>query len=468
MNAQVSHGSNLDDPVLAELVEAMVARAQAGAAFDVEECIRQHPEHAEMLRRLLPAVQGLAELGRSVSGATDSVSADEAGPGLGILGDFRLLRQVGRGGMGIVYEAEQISLGRRVALKVLPLAAMMDPRHLQRFQNEARAAASLEHPHIVPVYGVGCERGVHYYAMRFIDATTLADLIAQPPASERASPLNVGQVSAPVQIGQERNPVPRFETGSQRDLQCKCPSAGSAGGPHETLPLAGVRTEQGPRDAQYCRRIAQWGIEAATALEYAHSCGVVHRDIKPGNLLIDNQGKLWVTDFGLAKVGGSTELTMTGDVVGTLRYMSPEQALAKHELVDHRTDIYSLGVTLYELLAGKPAVAGNDRQEILHAIAAEETPPLRTRNKSAPLELETIVHKAIAKEPNDRYGTAQELADDLSRFLNHQPLKARRPTAMERMRKWSRRNQAVLLPAFVVACLAIVGLGTGSYLLWQE
>jgi WD40 repeat protein/serine/threonine protein kinase len=430
--------SSLDDPAFAELIEDIVNRAQAGAAVDLAECIRQHPQYADALRRLLPAVQGLAELGRSGSGAGDSLLGDGAGPGLGVLGDFRLLRQVGRGGMGIVYEAEQISLGRRVALKVLPFAAMMDPRHLQRFQNEARAAASLEHPHIVPVYGVGCERGVHYYAMRFIDATTLAEFI------------NVGQVSVPVQIAQERNPVPR-----------------PASGPPETLPLAG-RTEQGPPDTQACRRIAQWGIEAATALEYAHTCGVVHRDIKPSNLLIDTHGKLWITDFGLAKFGGNPELTMTGDIVGTLRYMSPEQALAKHELVDHRTDVYSLGVTLYELLAGKPAIAGTDRQEILHRIAADETPPLRSRNKSTPIELETIVHKAIAKDPNEGYGTAQELADDLKRFINHEPLRARRPTVVERMKKWSRRKQAVLLPAFVVASVAIVALASGSLLLWQE
>ncbi len=183
-----------------------------------------------------------------------------------------------------------------------------------------------------------------------------------------------------------------------------------------TTPTAVARTEPAPRDAAAFRQIAEWGIQAAEALEYAHSVGIVHRDIKPANLMIDGQGALWVTDFGLARTAADAGLTMTGDVLGTLRYMSPEQALAKHGLVDHRTDVYSLGVTLYELLTGTPAAAGKDREEILNAITLAEPRPPRAVDSAIPRDLETIVVKAMAKEPVERYASARELADDLHRL----------------------------------------------------
>src|SRR5262249_4031008 len=209
----------------------------------------------------------------------------------GRVGGFGLIGEVGRGGMGVVYEAEQISLGRRVALKVLPFAATMDPRQLQRFHNEARAAASLHHEHIVPVHGVGCERGVHYYAMQFIDGRTLAQVIEAQRAGD----------SSGAKAGDE--------TALERKAQT-----------------------QMPRDVAYFRRVAEWGVQAAEALEHAHALGIVHRDVKPGNLMLDERGKLWVTDFGLARTAAEGNLTMTGDVLGTLRYVSPEQAQAKHGL----------------------------------------------------------------------------------------------------------------------------------------
>ena len=188
--------------------------------------------------------------------------------------------------------------------------------------------------------------------------------------------------------------------------------------------------------------MAELGIQAAEALDHAHALGIVHRDVKPANLLVDGRGSLWVTDFGLAHIQSDARLTMTGDLVGTLRYMSPEQALAKRVVVDHRTDVYSLGATLYELLTLEPAFAGTDRQELLRQIAFEEPKPPRRINRAIPAELETIVLKAMEKNPADRYATAKELADDLRRFLADEPILARRAGVVRRLRKWGRRHPA--------------------------
>ena len=271
--------------------------------------------------------------GRQVVGLGSAEPVSGIDPALAELGDYRLVRELGRGGMGIVYEAEQVSLGRRVALKVLPFAAALDPSQLRRFQTEAHAAAQLHHTNIVPVFSVGCERGVYYYAMQFIDGRTLAQVV----------------------LDQQRAVPPGHE-----------PSW-----PHSGPSALGTTSDR----ARF-RLVAELGIQAAEALDHAHRLGIVHRDIKPANLLLDVRGNLWITDFGLARLQDEAGLTLTGDLLGTLRYMSPEQALAHRGAVDHRTDIYALGVTLYELLTLRPAMAGTDRQELLRRIAR--------RNRSLP------------------------------------------------------------------------------------
>jgi eukaryotic-like serine/threonine-protein kinase len=436
---------------LAELVDALAARLQAGEGVDVEAVARAHPEHASELRRLLPALGALDELSRSGEPASGLGPAAEGAPASGVLGDFRVIREVGRGGMGVVYEAEQISLGRRVALKVLPFAATMDPRQLQRFHNEARAAASLHHEHIVPVYGVGSERGVHYYAMQFVDGCTLADFITR---QRRPAPATEPATAAPARGSAD---------GARTTAYTPAPAPAAP-----TIRVAAAPTEPGPRDVGYFRRVAQWGIDAAEALEHAHGLGIVHRDVKPGNLMLDAQSKLWVTDFGLARTAADSGLTMTGDLLGTLRYMSPEQALARHSLVDHRSDVYSLGASLYELLTGQAAVAGKDRAGVLHNLAFEEPRPPRQRDPGVPADLETVVLKALAKEPAERYATAQELADDLRRFLEDRPIAARRPTLVQRARKWGRRHQPVVASAVLLLALAALGFALGALLLWRE
>src|SRR5215831_19018586 len=245
--------------------------------------------------------------------------------------------------------------------------------------------------------------------MKFIEGRSLAEVIArrneppQPPTT--SEPRLVGSPAAESPTTSEPRPL---ESGEQQPLP-------NGRGSDNTPPAAAFSTQRAPRDAAAFRQIAEWGIEAAEALEHAHSVGIVHRDIKPANLMIDDHGSLWITDFGLARTASDAGLTMTGDVLGTLRYMSPEQALAKHGLVDHRTDVYSLGVTLYELLTGMPAVGGKDREEILNRITLEDSQPPRSFDAAIPHDLETIVLKAIAKTPSERYVTARELADDLRR-----------------------------------------------------
>ncbi len=425
-----------DDSVFAELVEELTARVQAGQSVDIDRMAGPHPEHAERLRALLPALRMLGHLGAVEN---PSAGGEPAGPRMSameVLGDFRFLREVGRGGMGVVYEAEQLSLGRRVALKVLPFAATLDPRQLLRFRNEAQAAALLQHAHIVPIYFVGCERGVHYYAMQYIEGQTLADLIdelrQQPPGSTAAS------LSAT---------APAVPAGS--------PDTATAGDRLRST----EHTAQGPG---YFRAVAQLGEQAARALQHAHEQGIIHRDIKPGNLMLDVHGHLWLTDFGLARVCTEAGLTFTGDVVGTLRYMSPEQALGRPELVDHRTDVYSLGVTLYELLTLHPALGGDDRQELLRQLADPEPPP-RPFPRAVPRELQTIVHKAMARSPQERYGSAAELADDLRRFLEDRPIQARRPSAVHRLRKWCRRHRVLVTASVLVLVLAVVLLGANGF-----
>ncbi len=418
MSRIFENGTNHDSPsidgesALENLIEECTNRLQAGEAIDVDELARRHPHYAERLRRLLPSLEMMAEVGRTSIRSphvefptTVPPNPPQSGPFE--LGDFHVHQVIGRGGMGIVYEAIQISLNRRVALKILPFAAALDPHHLRRFQTEAQAAAQLHHANIVPVFSVGCERGVHFYAMQLIEGRTLAAII------------------------QERRELSELAPGSPR------PSS----------------------DREYVRRIARLGIQAAEALDHAHRQGIIHRDIKPANLLVDLQGNLWITDFGLARFLNETGLTLTGDLIGTLRYMSPEQALGKRLVLDHRTDIYSLGSTLYELLTLHTVVEGRDRQEVLRRIAQDEPIPPRRIDPAISSDLETILLKALSREPEDRYATARELADDLRRFLQQRPIKARRQNLLERASKSARRHQTATAAMVVALGACVVGLG---------
>jgi serine/threonine protein kinase/Flp pilus assembly protein TadD len=445
--------------ILANLIDQVTAQIQAGEPIDWDGLVREHPEQADELHRLRPALAVLDELSRSGSSGV-AVAPGGGDDGVaGTLGDFRIVREIGRGGMGVVYEAEQISLRRRVALKVLPLAATMDPRHLQRFHNEAQAAACLHHGHIVPVFYVGCERGVHFYAMQLIEGQTLAAVIRElrREAGEPGTKVPAGD-RAPKAVGE---PPAEGEPPTVPHVHRPAPTA-------ETLARASLSTHGPRRGKEYCRKVAEIGIQAAEALDYAHERGVIHRDVKPGNLMLDGYGALWVTDFGLAHLQHAEgSLTMTGDLVGTLRYMSPEQAMGKRVVVDHRTDVYSLGVTLYEILTLQPAFTGQDRQELLRQVAVEEPVRPRKLNRNIPAELETIVLKAMEKYAQDRYATAQEVADDLRRFLADRPIKARRPSLRQVAAKWVRRHRPVVW-AVAAVLLAVAVLAGANGLTWAQ
>lgn len=401
-------------PVMLAL-RAYQAALDAGAEPDRGEFLTRYPDIADELAECLDGLDFLraAAPGLSAAGGTRPLAPVAAE---GTLGDFRLVREIGRGGMGVVYEAVQISLGRRVALKVLPVAATLDARQLRRFETEARAAAGLHHTHIVPVFGVGCERGVPYYAMQLIDGRSLSVVIDE--------------------LRQTPGPA--------------APAVTTAG-------LASATRQPTDRPA-YFRTVATLGAQAAEALDHAHQMGVVHRDIKPANLILDGRDHLWVTDFGLARIQAAPGATAPGDVVGTLRYMSPEQA-AGEPGVDPRSDVYALGVTLYELLTLRPAFPASDRRECLRQVLEDDPLPPRAWNRAVPVELETVVLKAMAKAPADRYGSARELADDLRRFLDDRPVAARRPSLSDRLRHWARRNTAVLWGAVAVLAVLVVGLG---------
>jgi serine/threonine protein kinase/WD40 repeat protein len=466
--SQSRPASTEQSAALAGLVEQVADHLAAGRHAEIEALIAHHPEHAARVRQLLPAMNLLAVTGQS--GASAESANRPAQMSFGTLGDFRIVREIGRGGMGVVYEAEQISLSRRVALKVLPFAGMLDPRQLQRFTNEAKAAAGLHHQNIVPVYAVGNDRGVHFYAMQLISGQTLADVIrtlraGRPRAEERASQGAESAVAAEIDEALEKASVDRPRKPEQTDLKSEIRNPQPTAG---TLPVAELTTLDGRSSRDWFRTVALWGAQIADALDYAHAVGLVHRDVKPANLMLDGDGKVWVTDFGLAQMEADAGLTMTGGIVGTLRYMSPEQAGGQRALVDQRTDVYSLAVTLYELLTLEPAFRAADHKQLLRQVLEEDPKRPRLVAPSLPLDLETIILKATQKEPPQRYATASALADDLRRYLADRPITARRPGLAERARRWCRRHAKWVAAATAMLLLAVVGTSAAAVLILNE
>jgi WD40 repeat protein len=314
------------------------------------------------------------------------------------LDDFRIIREIGRGGMGVVYEAFQGSLNRHVALKMLPSRG-----DLARFRREARAAGRLHHTNIVPVFGIGEHDGRHFYVMQYIEGRGLDELP----------------------------------------------------GAHHDLATGGVATRMDDRE------VARIGIQAAAAIAYAHSQGVIHRDVKPSNFLLDAAGIVWITDFGLAYDSTETEtLTNTGDFLGTLRYTAPERISGRG---DDRADIYGLGISLYEFLCGRPAFAEADRAMLLNQVLHQAPPSPRQIDPRISRDMETIVLKAMAHDPARRYASADELAGDLRRFLEGRPILGRRASSWERGRRWCRSNPAMAGLAGGIVLALLLGTAVASY-----
>jgi serine/threonine protein kinase len=431
MNLDTSENDPIDT-----LAEEFLDQHRRGERPTVDEYAARNPELSSRIRDLFPALLALEKftpaLGTFLGGWPDR------------LGDFRIVREVGRGGMGVVFEAVQESLGRTVALKVLPQSFGRRADAAERFRREARTAANLHHTNIVPVFGVGEWQGTLYYAMQFIRGRGL-DAIVREKHHQCCESTRIEQVGStpPAESG-----FPTLGIGS--DKPSREPS------PHTLLPEL--------NDRDWHRTVARLGVQVTEALAYAHTHGVLHRDVKPSNLLLDDQGTAWVTDFGLAKAAGVDDLTSTGNFVGTMRYLAPERFRGES---DARSDVYSLGATLYELLTLRPVFATMERPQLVEQITHGGPVPPRRFDPAIPADLETVILKTLARDPGHRYASAADLGDDLRNFLADRPLKARRVTRLERGWRWCRHNQVVAGLAAALAVLLPAALAIMSVLFWK-
>ena len=482
------------------LAEEFVERQRRGECPSLSEYTRKYPALAEAIADLFPALLVMERVKLVAEGRPGSDGPDASSPtnllkpAMSQLGDFRILREVARGGMGVVYEAVQESLGRHVALKILPLTGRVSSTQLQRFQLEACSAGRLHHGNIVPVYGVGEHEGVHYYAMQFIhghgmDAIVddlrrlrgLTDGKAAPRSEARTLPAS-SDPGGSMALARSLAAGAFEDARSDHDARAPTPSGGRLSSYDQTVTHAGLAppdhtggvlslsAQPATPDAidtssvslgtesQFYRSVARIGVQVADALAYAHLQGVLHRDIKPSNLLLDIAGRVWVTDFGLAKVEGSEGPTRTGDIVGTVRYMPPERF---DGWSDHRSDVYSLGATLYELVTLQPLFGNTRQSELIEKVLHDSPEAPRKLDPKVPRDLETIVLKAIAKEPGSRYATAQALGEDLKRFLEDRTILARRSTTAEQCWRWCRRNPWLAAANITAAVLTTI-LAIGS------
>ncbi len=460
------------------LAEEFLGRKRRGEQPTLREYLEGHPELAAEIRDLFPALLMMEDLGESSGDMTGSLAADNGAP-VGVrlqrLGDYRILREIGRGGMGIVYEAEQESLSRRVALKVLSAVSLLDPKQVRRFEREAKAAARLHHTNIVPVFGVGRQDSHYYLVMQYIVGlgldVVLEDLrqlrwakaeagpaSGSAPAARDAAALTADVVARSLITG--RFAADGSITESFGDpapaaapvVPANAPLADPGSSPAR-LPGSSDLAALSDSDRRFYQSVARIGAQVAEALEYANRQGILHRDIKPSNLLLDNRGNVWVADFGLAKTAEADDLTHTGDILGTIRYMAPERFQGT---CDARADVYSLGLTLYELVALQPAFQSADRHALIERVLHEEPVRLKKLAPGVPRDLETIIAKAIARDPAVRYATAAAMAEDLQRFAEDRPIRARRVSAAERLVRWCRRNPWIAAAAGLAAVALVV------------
>lgn len=473
-----SSGSSEFRSPVEKLAEEFVNRHRRGEDPSLTEYIEKYPEWSVEIQDLFPTLL-LMEEAKVDAGVTDSsygVTLD--GTRIERFGDYRILRKIGEGGMGIVFEAEQISLGRHVALKLLSHHSQLRPQQLARFHQESRAAARLHHTNIVPVFGVGEEHGLHYYVMQFISGLGLDEVLAELKRMHEADRIEYGEtvsmrgssawLARSLFTGEFAAPVFAVSPAGE-DASRATGEAGSGGTTTAVLDLASDTTSvsfPGDRplstvlrsNGQYFRSVAQIGLQVAEAVAYAHEQGTLHRDIKPSNLILDNHGRIWVTDFGLAKIAEDRDLTQKGDIVGTLRYMAPERFKGDS---GPACDVYGLGLTLYELIALRPAFEARERTQLIRQITEARIARLRQLRPETPNDLERIVMKAIQPEPEYRYQRAQALAIDLRNFLEDRPVSIKRALPSERIWKWCRRNPLVATLTLAIVLL-MVAITVGS------
>lgn len=494
--------------LIEQLADEFAERQRDGEKPSIDEYVARYPDLASEIREVLPALVMMEHVAPESVDLAESESAHSGHPQLEQVGDYRILREIGRGGMGVVYEAEQESLRRRVALKVLPKQNAADGKALERFRREARAAARMHHTNIVPVFEVGQTEEWVFYAMQLIQGQGL-DLViddlkrirhehslqksrsrihsasgryeAEPDAPSRDAP----SIAASLIVGRFQQEDLAKEVDAE-DGQAVTASAAVASpavasdsnalqayaetvlhnsGSTVSAVLPGqseISTAETNRHG-YFHSVANIGLQTARALSYAHARGIIHRDIKPSNLLLDAAGTVWVTDFGLAKTSDDG-MTHTGDILGTIRYMSPERFRGQ---CDVRADVYSLGLTLYEMLVLKPAFSSPDRLRLIEMVSKSEPDLPRSLDAKIPRDLETIVLKCIDKDARRRYQSADELAEDLQRFVDDEPIKARRISLVERFTRWGRRNKALAASLSVVAALLLIINIAGPIVTWN-
>ncbi len=438
-------------------LDTYATRASSGAEDPLiqrhlQECARcqQRLAELEVDDSFVAKVRGAAHEDGGKPDATwngeETIAAPPSRTPFPVIPGYEILGEIGRGGMGVVYKAIQTPLGREVALKLLPSnLATIRPDAVDRFKREASAASKLHHHNIIPVYDFGAARGAYYYAMELVAGQPLNVLIKRLAEQDATtlSPTGLAAMLSTATHGAVKPPPINGSDDTSADDPANVSGSASTG-----------------RGRVYYQQVARWMAEVAAALHYAHRQGVIHRDIKPGNLILALDGRIMLGDFGLAKVADTESFTITGSLIGTWRYMSPEQALAKRMPIDHRTDIYSLGATMYELLVFQPAVQGRDEKEIITQIITKE--PLRPRRiiPGVPRELETICLKTLEKAPDARYATAKELADDLRRYIDDLPIVAKRPGAPRRLIKFVKRHKAPV----VAACTGVLLVATAGLL----
>jgi serine/threonine protein kinase/tetratricopeptide (TPR) repeat protein len=390
---------------------------------------------------------------KSSSSAGDPL-AEGATQGLSVLGDYELRRELGRGGMGTVYEAWQVSLQRLVALKVLSSHVAATPKAVARFRREAQAAAKLHHTHIVPIFAQGEANGTYFYAMEYVEGESLHAKIADLRNRYRPDSLAGDQAETVAIERADDSGSCRTQTAA---VTMRADESAVRSSAADTTVAAGATAFGTP---ELFNDIARHSADVADALDYAHAQGVVHRDIKPHNLLFGRDGRLRISDFGLARLAEQTGVTVTGEMIGSPLYMSPEQITGDPNLVDQRTDIYSLGATMYEWLTLSPPYPGETRERVISRILSSEPRCLRAENPLVPVDLETICLKAIERDRSRRYQTAGELCDDLRRFVLSRPIVAKRAGPITRLTRFMSRHQLATLgtTAVLVACALLWAL----------